>query len=66
MWADWGGIPSFFGIAMFMFEGNAIVIDIYHQTENAKERFPSAFKWSMVMAISVVVLLGAFSYSAYA
>lgn len=29
------GIPYFFGIAMFMFEGNAISIEIYHQMEDA-------------------------------
>jgi hypothetical protein len=26
---DWAGIPYFFGTAMFMFEGNAVALEIY-------------------------------------
>lgn len=26
------GVPYFFGTALFMFEGNAIALEIYHQT----------------------------------
>jgi hypothetical protein len=26
------GIPYFFGTALFMFEGNALALEIYHQT----------------------------------
>lgn len=27
---DFGGIPYYFGTAMFMFEGNAIALEIFH------------------------------------
>lgn len=29
-WMDLSQIPYFFGIAMFMFEGNAVSLEIYH------------------------------------
>lgn len=30
VWIDWSGIPYFFGISLFMFEGNATAMEIYH------------------------------------
>jgi hypothetical protein len=29
-WVNIEGFPMFFGIAMFMFEGNALSLEIYH------------------------------------
>jgi hypothetical protein len=28
------GIPYFFGISLFIFEGNTLVLEIYHQMED--------------------------------
>jgi hypothetical protein len=30
IWCDFSGIPYFFGVAMFMFEGNTIAMEIYY------------------------------------
>jgi len=29
-WFNFRGVPYFFGTALFMFEGNAIALEIYH------------------------------------
>ena len=29
-WIDFSGLPYFFGTAMFMFEGNAVALEIYY------------------------------------
>ena len=33
---NWGGLPYYFGTAMFMFEGNGVALEIYHQMENKR------------------------------
>lgn len=30
IWADFGNIPEFFGIALFVFEGNTLILEIYY------------------------------------
>ena len=30
------GLPYFFGIAMFMFEGNVVAVEIHHQMEDGR------------------------------
>lgn len=62
---DFSGIPYFFGIAMFMFEGNAISIEIYHQMEDGSQRFTKSLSIALLITISLILIVGSLSYSAY-
>ena len=59
------GVPYFFGIALFMFEGNALALEIYHQTEDAPKRFYSAFQYAIMITVVLIVTVGSLSYAAY-
>lgn len=62
---DFSRIPYFFGIAMFMFEGNAISIEIYHQMEDGSQRFTKSLSIALLITISLILIVGSLSYSAY-
>ena len=59
------GVPYFFGIALFMFEGNALALEIYQQTEDAPTRFPRALQHAIVCTATLITLVGGLSYAAY-
>jgi len=65
IWMNIEGIPYFFGIAMFMFEGNAVAIEINHQMEDAPNKFTQALGSALSITASMILLIGALSYSAY-
>lgn len=46
-WVNFSGIPSFFGIALFMFEGNTMSIEIYRQMQDAPTKFNNALVTSL-------------------
>jgi len=48
-----------------MFEGNALALEINHQTENRQTVFPKAIKYALINTVVMVVLIGCFSFAAY-
>ena len=48
-----------------MFEGNALALEINHQTENRKTVFPMAVKYALINTVMMVVVIGCFSLAAY-
>ncbi|CDW79488.1 brix domain-containing protein 1 [Stylonychia lemnae] len=65
IWLNIEGIPYFFGIAMFMFEGNAVAIEIHHQMEDAQNKFVHSLGLALGITASLILLIGCLSYSAY-
>ena len=62
---DLSGFPYFYGIASFMFEGNAVQLDIYGQMVEPRKHFTRALGHALLFATCLIVFLGAFSYAAY-
>ena len=60
------GFPAYFGISMFMFEGNALALEIYQQMENGPVNFRSALGIGLQVTIIVIIVVSSFSYAAYA
>jgi amino acid permease len=60
--SDLSGVPYFFGLALFMFEGNALALEIYQQTEEPQRTFKPAIKYALILTSGLVVALGAASY----
>jgi hypothetical protein len=65
IWVNWSGIPYFFGIASFMFEGNALALEIYQQMDEAPKLFTLALGRALFFGTTLIVLLGSLSYAAY-
>ena len=63
--ANFAGIPYFFGIASFMFEGNALMLEIYTQMDEPEKKFSKALGYALFSATSLIVIIGAVSYAAY-
>jgi amino acid permease len=58
-------VPAFFGVALFMFEGNALALEINYQTENREKVFPQALKYALLNTVLMVLIIGCFSFAAY-
>ena len=65
-WVNFSQIPSFFGIAMFMYEGNAVSLEIYQQMENGHKNFTTALGYALMFTSTLIILIGCLSYAAYA
>ena len=57
------GFPYFFGMALFVLEGNAVSIDIYHQS--TKPTFNSSIFGALVIVSCLVNALAFICYAAY-
>ena len=64
-WFNFSGLPYFFGIAMFIFEGNALSLEIYHQMENAQTKFITALGYALLITATFIITVGSLSYGAY-
>ena len=60
------GIVYFFGTSIFVFEGNSIVLEIYHQADNSKVEFFTTLVASGSLLISLIIMMGTMSYLAFA
>jgi hypothetical protein len=60
------GLVYFFGTSIFVFEGNPIVIEIYHQADNSKVTFFTAVVVAGSFLISLIIMMGTMSYLAFA
>ncbi len=59
------GFPYFYGIASFMFEGNAVQLDIYSQMEYSSKLFTNSLGQALLFSTGLIVMLGSLSYAAY-
>jgi hypothetical protein len=64
-WMRFEGTPYFFGIAMFMFEGNAVSLEIYHQMEDGPRNFVKSLGYALIVTVAFILIIGSLSYSAY-
>eukprot|EP00466_Bigelowiella_natans_P009631 jgi/Bigna1/81725/fgenesh1_pg.83_\ len=62
--AKWAGLPLFFGIAVFAFEGINMILPV-EQSMKEPEKFPGVLRQVVLHLTIVMVLIGALSYSAY-
>lgn len=62
---DFSGLPFFFGTALFMFEGNAVALEISYQMEDGVKKFTPAMNRALLFACSFIILIGGLSYAAY-
>lgn len=61
---NFGGLPLFFGIAVFAFEGINTVLPV-EQSMEEPERFPGVLRRVILHLTVIMVLVGALSYSAF-
>jgi len=61
---DFPRIPLFFGVAVFCFEGNAIVLNVKASMKEPK-KFESVLIWTMVVVCALVMTVAGLSYYAY-
>ena len=59
------GLPYLFGISLFMFEGNALALEIHHQTDNPEKVFMPAVLSAISLTCGLIVVVGCLSYAAY-
>ena len=52
------------GVAMFLFEGNAVVINVRAETKN-QHRYPTILTTSFISVISMFMVFGILAYSVY-
>lgn len=64
MW-DASMLPFFLGTAAFMFEGNAVMLEVHHEAENPKQNFEPTLKRAMSFTVFLICLIGLLSYGAY-
>ena len=60
------GIPFFFGICCFAFEGNTVTLEIYRKMENKKRDFTKALGLGLAIATMMFMLTGILFYHAFA
>ena len=64
MW-DASYLPYFLGTAAFMFEGNAVMLEVHHESENPKENFKPILRKAMTFTVFLICIIGILSYGAY-
>lgn len=64
MW-DASYLPFFLGTAAFMFEGNAVMLEVHHESEDPKVNFGPTLRKAMTFTVSLICLIGILSYGAY-
>lgn len=63
---DYRGIPYFFGICTFAFEGPSLTLEIYRQMENKRADFPHSLATGLSIAAFVFQLTGILVFGAFA
>ena len=63
---DWYGVPYFFGICCFAFEGNTVTLEIYRGMEHRRRDFNKALGFGLAFATGLFQLTGIFFYRAFA
>lgn len=64
-WWDPTTLPYFFGICSFMFEGNALALEIYQQSQNPEQKYTKEMGWAIGFVTLMLVSTGSLSYAAY-
>jgi len=54
-------IPLFFGVAVFNFEGNGVVLNI-HASMKSPEKFDSLIKRTITLVITLLIVFATLSY----
>ena len=62
---DLMGLPYFFGIATFAFEGNTVTLEIYSKMQHKKRDFTKALALGIGIATFLFMMTGILFYSAY-
>ena len=63
---DLGGIPYFFGICVFAFEGSAVTLEIYTKMQHKKTHFTKALGLGIGIATALFMVTGILFYHAFA
>mmetsp|Transcript_28621 Transcript_28621/g.35455 ORF Transcript_28621/g.35455 Transcript_28621/m.35455 type:complete len:278 (+) Transcript_28621:204-1037(+) len=63
---DLKGLPYFFGIVTFAFEGNTVTLEIYSKMQHKKRDFTKALALGIGIATFLFMMTGILFYSAYA
>ena len=62
---DFKGVPYFFGICTFAFEGNTVTLEIYSAMRGEKKNFSKALALGIGMATFLFMMIGTLFYNAY-
>jgi hypothetical protein len=64
MW-DPSMLPYFMGTAAFMFEGNAVMLEVHAESEDPKTNFQPVLRKAMTFTVGLICTIGILSYGAY-
>ena len=62
---DLKGVPFFFGICCFAFEGNTVTLEIYNKMQHKKRDFTKALALGIGVATFLFMMTGILTYNAY-
>ena len=63
---DFNGLPRFFGVCTFAFEGNALSVDIYRSMENKRTDFNMSLATGLSITTFIFQVMGILLFNAYA
>lgn len=61
---DISSLPLFFGVAVFNFEGNGVILNV-HSSMQEPEKFPRIMRNVMIAVIINLIVFSSFSYEAF-
>jgi amino acid permease len=62
---DIKGVPYFFGICTFAFEGNTVTLEIYSKMQHKDKNFTKALALGIGLATFLFMMTGTLFYNAY-
>ena len=61
-WVRWSGLPWFYGVSCFAFEGSALTLDIYTAMRHKKQDFNKALTLGLMTSTTFLMLTGIVMY----
>ncbi len=61
---DFGGMMGHIGVAMFVFEGNAVIMNVRAETKN-KDQYPQILKYSILFTVCLFMSFASLCYITY-
>lgn len=62
---NFSNLPFFMGSAMFMFEGNAVMLEVHYESEDPHKNFRPCLTRAMAFTVSLICIIGILGYAAY-
>jgi len=64
-WADWRGVPFFWGVSCFGFQGQILTLDIYSSMANQRKEFNKALTFGLTLSTTLLMATGILTYHGF-